>query len=99
MSDFSMSPLEVLLANRRNGYVGLHIEQGVPLLDRDLNLLQDLLVAGMRSLFTRYVGEGVPAGTDGFRISAGTGGERCRISSSARARSWSAGSRSAPART
>lgn len=75
MSDFSRSPLELLLASRRKGYVGLHIEQGVPLLDRDLNLLQDLLAAGVRSLFTRYVGDGVAAGGDGFRIVARPAGQ------------------------
>jgi hypothetical protein len=70
MSDFSQSPQELLTASQQKGYVGLHIEQGVPLLDRDLNLLQDLLAAGVRSLFSRFVGNGVPAGSDGFRIEA-----------------------------
>ena len=50
MSDYSTSPQDVLLANQQKGYVGLHIEQGVPLLDRDLNLLHDLISATMRSL-------------------------------------------------
>lgn len=68
MSDFSQPPLDVLRASRDRGYVGLHIEQGVPILDRDLNLLQDLIIDGVRSLFARYIGDGVPAGSDGFRI-------------------------------
>jgi hypothetical protein len=68
MSDFSRSPLELLLESRRKGYVGLHIQQGVPLLDRDLNLLQDFIVAEVRALFSRFVGDGVPAASDGFRI-------------------------------
>ncbi|RZI53865.1 MAG: hypothetical protein EOP16_00520 [Pseudonocardia sp.] len=71
MSDFSRSPWELLRANQENGYVGIHIEQGVPILDRDLNLLHDLIAAGMRSLFSRYVGNGVPAGVeDGFAVRA-----------------------------
>jgi hypothetical protein len=70
MSDYSVSPLDFLLANQQKGYTGLHIEQGVPVLDRDLNLLQDLVTAGIRELFTRYVGSGVAAGTDGFGIQA-----------------------------
>jgi hypothetical protein len=70
MSDFSASPLDFLLANQQKGYTGLHIEQGVPVLDRDLNLLYDLVTAGIRALFTRYVGDGLAAGTDGFGIQA-----------------------------
>ncbi len=70
MSDFSRSPLDLLLASQQKGYVGLHIEQGVPLLDRDLNLLHDLITATLRSVITRYIGNGIPAGADGFAIQA-----------------------------
>lgn len=70
MSDYSKSPLDVLVANQLKGYVGLHIEQGVPVLDRDLNLLHDLITATVRSVFTRYIGNGLPAGADGFAIQA-----------------------------
>jgi hypothetical protein len=72
--DFSRSPLTMLLASQKKGYIGLYIEQGVPILDRDLNLLQDLLSAGMRSLFTRIVGNGVPPESDSFAIQALSGG-------------------------
>ena len=68
MSDFSRPPLDLLAESQRLGYVGLHIEQGVPVLDRDLNLLQDLIAAGIRQLFTRYIGDGVAAASDAFRI-------------------------------
>jgi hypothetical protein len=70
MSDYSRTPLDSLIANQQKGYVGLHIEQGVPVLDRDLNLLHDLLSATARSVFTRYIGNGIPAGADGFAIQA-----------------------------
>ena len=70
MSDYSRSPLDLLLANQQKGYVGLHIEQGVPLLDRDLNLLHDLITATVRSVISRYIGNGIPAGADGFAIQA-----------------------------
>ena len=63
----------MLLASQEKGYIGLHIEQGVPILDRDLNLLHDLLSAGMRSLFTRIVGNGVPPESDSFAIQALSG--------------------------
>jgi hypothetical protein len=70
MSDYSISPLDVLVANQAKGYIGLHVEQAVPLLDRDLNLLQDLIYATVRSVFTRYIGNGIPEGLDGFAIQA-----------------------------
>ncbi len=70
MADYSIPPQDQLLANLQKGYVGLHIQQGVPLLDRDLNLLHDLITAMVRSVFTRYIGNGIPAGADGFAIQA-----------------------------
>ena len=83
VSDYSRAPLELLVANQQKGYVGLHIEQGVPLLDRDLNLLHDLITATVRSVITRYIGNGSPTGSgrlchptrrpavQDFRITAG----------------------------
>jgi hypothetical protein len=70
MSDYSTSPQDLLLANQQKGYVGIHIEQGVPVLDRDLNLLHDLITATLRSVITSYVGNGIAAGADGFAILA-----------------------------
>jgi hypothetical protein len=75
MADYSQSPLDLLLANQQKGYVGVHIEQGVPILDRDLNLLHDLVSATVRAVITRYIGNGTPAGTDGFAIQAQPGGQ------------------------
>jgi hypothetical protein len=60
----------VLAANLGKGYVGLHIEQGVPILDRDLNLLNDLIAAVVRSIVTRYIGNGLPSGGQGFTVQA-----------------------------
>ncbi|MDC0679051.1 IPT/TIG domain-containing protein [Sorangium atrum] len=87
MGNFSKSPLDVLKDNIDNGYVGLHVEQGVPVLDRDLNLLGDLIMARLRSVVGRYIGDGVPdaattfniapvspAAADDFMISAGGAG-------------------------
>jgi hypothetical protein len=70
MADFSRSPLDQLVAGRTKGYVGVHVEQGVPVLDRDLNLLNDLVSATVRSIVGRYVGDGIPLTGDGFRIVA-----------------------------
>jgi hypothetical protein len=68
MSDYSQSPLEVLAASLARGYTGLHVEQGVPVLDRDLNLIQDLLAEGIRSVLARFVGDGAQADAEAFTI-------------------------------
>lgn len=78
MADYSVSPLDLLLASQEKGYVGIHIEQGVPVLDRDLNLLHDLVAATVRSVVTRYIGNGVPAGADGFAVRALPSGQNSR---------------------
>ncbi|MEI9971362.1 MAG: hypothetical protein WDO73_04500 [Ignavibacteriota bacterium] len=80
MSDYSIPPLDLLTANRQKGYVGLHIQQGVPVLDRDLNLLQDLITATVRSVITRYIGNGAPANADGFGFRLCPRRKTCRIS-------------------
>jgi hypothetical protein len=68
MGDFSRAPQEVLAENLQEGYVGLHIEQGVPILDRDLNLMQDLIAETVRSIVKRYIGDGVPINSVVFKI-------------------------------
>lgn len=75
MADYSQSPLELLLANQQKGYVGIHIEQNVPLLDRDWNLLHDLITATVRSVITRYIGNGAAQGEGGFAVQALPAGE------------------------
>lgn len=70
MANFSRNPLDVLQENQQKGYVGLYVEQGVPVLDRDLNLLQDLITATVRGVMQRYLGDGVAAAQPGFQITA-----------------------------
>ncbi|PCC73771.1 hypothetical protein SAMN02745121_06888 [Nannocystis exedens] len=71
MGNFSRDPDEVLAANLAKGYVGVRIEQNVPLLDRDVNLLGDLVGASLRKIIQGYVGDGVAPGDDGsFQITA-----------------------------
>ncbi len=74
MGNFSRPPLEVLLENlaEDKNYVGVHIEQGVPVLDRDLNLLGDIIAATLRSVIARYIGDGIPVGSSGFAIEEAT---------------------------
>lgn len=70
MGNFSKQPLQALLENLGKGYIGLHVEQGVPVLDRDLNLLNDLVQAMVRQIVSRYIGDGVAAGVEGFAVQA-----------------------------
>ena len=68
MGNFSKSPFQQMVDNLAKGYVGIHVEQGVPVLDRDLNLLNDLISATVRAVITRYIGNGLPDGSQGFTI-------------------------------
>jgi hypothetical protein len=68
MGNFSKDPDDMLADSLFKGYVRVHIEQGVPVLDRDLNLMQDLIWAAARSIVARYIGDGVAAGSEGFAI-------------------------------
>lgn len=65
-----------------NGYVGIRLQQGVPLLDRDWNELEDIRRYEMMSLRKNYIGNGSPdkgfkilatePSSNDFRIMAGT---------------------------
>jgi IPT/TIG domain len=70
MADFSKLPQQALDEAQARGYVGVYFEQGVPVLDRDLNLLQDLVAATVRTIVARYLGDGTAAGSDAFAIRA-----------------------------
>jgi hypothetical protein len=70
MGNFSKPPSDVLQANLKKNYVGVYIEQGVPVLDRDLNLLQDIISTTVRNLISRFIGDGVAIGSSGFAIQA-----------------------------
>jgi len=68
MGNFSKDPQAALQDSLSRGYVAVHIEQGVPVLDRDLNLMNDLNAALMRAVLTHFIGNGVAAGSTGFQI-------------------------------
>ena len=53
-------------------YTSVRLQQGVPLVDADWNEGQDALKFAIQVLARWFVGDGVPAGTDGFHIE-GTG--------------------------
>ncbi len=50
-------------------YVGVRLQQGVPLLDADWNELEDIRNRELRAILKYFVGTGVPAGNQGFEIS------------------------------
>jgi hypothetical protein len=56
---FSKLPTEVLSDNLKEGYTGIHFYPGMPILDRDLNLLNDLSDAKIRSFLINFIGDGV----------------------------------------
>ena len=70
MGNFSKTPNTVLQASLNKNYVGVYIEQGVPVLDRDLNLMQDLITRTLRSVLSRFIGDCVTSGSAGFAIQA-----------------------------
>lgn len=49
-------------------YVGVRLQQGVPILDADWNELEDLRRMELMALVRFFIGSGVPAGTQGFQI-------------------------------
>ena len=63
--NFSNGGLDTFDASRR--YVGVRLQQGVPLLDRDWNESEDIRRNFERRLRRHYIGQGVSA-TTGFRI-------------------------------
>ena len=49
-------------------YVGVRLQQGVPLVDADWNEMEDIRKDEIRTFIKWFIGDGVPAGNDGFRI-------------------------------
>ncbi|HEX9023168.1 MAG TPA: DUF6519 domain-containing protein [Geobacteraceae bacterium] len=54
--------------NRLKNYVGVRLQQGVPLVDADWNEMEDIRKDELRTLIKWFVGDGVPLGSDGFRV-------------------------------
>lgn len=51
-------------------YVNVRLQQGVPIVDADVNELDDVRQFELRAFLKWFVGDGVPEGNDGFRIAA-----------------------------
>lgn len=69
MGDFSRDTFD-----RLKHYVGVRLQQGVPLLDADWNETDDIRRYEVQAFLKWFVGDGVPAGNDGFRIAPLAGG-------------------------
>jgi hypothetical protein len=53
-------------------YIGVRLQQGVPIVDADWNELEDIRKFELRAFLKWFVGNGTPSGNDGFRLE-GTG--------------------------
>jgi hypothetical protein len=73
MGNFSQDPTLRAADALAKQYVGVRIQQAVPLVDADWNLLEDLRRVELESYGRLFIGDGVPVGSDGFRISAVAG--------------------------
>ena len=74
MGDFSRDPNARLQDSIAKHYVGVRLQQGVPILDTDWNELEDLQRHELASLFKQFFGDGVPENNDGFHVEALAGG-------------------------
>jgi hypothetical protein len=70
MGKYSKPPQSELATALANGYCNLRFQEGKPVLDREFNLAVDLV--NPRRLAASYLGNGVLAGSDGFKIAAVT---------------------------
>jgi hypothetical protein len=68
MGNFSRVPKDRLDHSISEQYVGVRMQQGVPLLDADWNLMEDLRRAELEHIAAKFIGDGVPQGSDGFNI-------------------------------
>ncbi|MFZ3566653.1 DUF6519 domain-containing protein [Streptomyces sp. BH097] len=66
MATITPSTFDPLLA-----HVNVRLQQGVPIVDADWNLLDDIRKFELRAFLKWYVGDGVPDGNDGYRITGG----------------------------
>jgi hypothetical protein len=49
-------------------YVGVRLQQGVPIVDRDWNEMEDILAFELRTILKWFIGNGVPENSDAFLI-------------------------------
>jgi hypothetical protein len=66
VGNYSNDPQAALQDAIQKSYTSVRFQQGKPILDRELNLAADL--AAPQRLFQKYLGNGTPEDSDGFRI-------------------------------
>ncbi len=74
MGNFSRDPKARLADSVAKHYVGVRLQQGVPIVDADWNELEDLRRYEFENFGNLFIGNGVPVGNDGFRIASIAGG-------------------------
>jgi len=55
--------------NKLKHYVGVRLQQGVPIVDADWNEMEDIRKCELEAFLRAYIGDGVPRGIDSFLIS------------------------------
>jgi hypothetical protein len=70
MGNYSIDPQARLADATRKHYVAVRMQQAVPVLDADWNLLEDLRRNEFETLGSWFIGDGVPTGSDGFHVIA-----------------------------
>lgn len=65
MGNFSRDTFDAL-----KRYVAVRMQQGVPIVDADINELDDIRAWEVRTFIRWFIGDGVPEGNDGFCIRA-----------------------------
>ncbi|MGA1870549.1 MAG: tail fiber domain-containing protein [bacterium] len=63
MGNFSRNTFD-----RIKHYVGVRLQQGVPIVDADWNEQEDIRKSELRTFLKWFVGNGIPQGNDGFHI-------------------------------
>ena len=66
MGNFSQDPAARAADAAQKHYVGVRLQQGVPLLDADWNLLDDIRRQEHETVGSFFIGDGVPTPSDGF---------------------------------
>ena len=56
--------------DRLKHYVGVRLQQGVPIVDADWNEMEDIRKYELRAFIRWFVGNGIPEGNNGFAIFA-----------------------------
>ena len=72
MGNFSRDPKARLTDSIAKHYVGVRMQQAVPVVDADWNELEDLRRREQETFGFWFIGNGVPSGNDGYRIISAT---------------------------